>query len=126
MIDVLLAATAVALSQPERTPTAEELQCGALDDQSQRDCFETLFERSDRELNIAYAKVRQALDNRSDKETLVSGQRGWLRYRDGQCALEASMNRGGTLEITSEIACKARLSRDRTRQLNNFLYGIGN
>jgi uncharacterized protein YecT (DUF1311 family) len=121
MIGFILFAAALSSSPASNA----DLRCGSRNDQSERECFERLFARADSELNSAYSKVRSQL-GRTDRQTLLQTQRAWLRYRDGQCALESSMNRGGTLEITSEVACKARLTRDRTKQLTNYLAGIGN
>ena len=49
--------------------------------------------------------------------SLLEAQRGWLRFRDAQCALEGYGARGGSLEPLLVASCKARLTRARTGEL---------
>lgn len=53
-------------------------------------------------------------------ESLLEAQRGWLRYRDAQCALEGYEFRGGSMEPLSANSCKARLTRARTQELKEL------
>ena len=54
-------------------------------------------------------------------ESLLEAQRGWLRYRDGQCALEGYAARGGSMEPMLLSGCKARLTRQRTEELKALI-----
>lgn len=54
-------------------------------------------------------------------ENLREGQRGWLRYRDGQCTLEGYAARGGSMEPMLLSGCKARLTRQRTQELRELI-----
>ena len=90
------------------------------------------FGRADAELNrtwrIALARSRRrSRDNPMPGVTtyeaaLVKGQRAWVVYRDAQCAIEGQDMRGGSGEPMLEGQCRARLTRERTRfleQVNN-------
>ena len=59
-------------------------------------------------------------------ETLLEGQRAWLKYRDAHCNSEGYWARGGTLEPALELNCLARLTRARTKELQDLDKGIGN
>jgi len=50
-------------------------------------------------------------------DTLLEGQRAWLKYRDTHCASEGYMFRFGSMEPFMDSSCKAGLTRDRTEQL---------
>lgn len=54
-------------------------------------------------------------------ENLLEAQRGWLRYRDGQCMLEGYGARGGSMESMLVSGCKARLTRQRTQELRELI-----
>lgn len=54
-------------------------------------------------------------------ENLREAQRGWLRYRDGQCTLEGYAARGGSMESMLVSGCKARLTRQRTQELRELV-----
>ncbi len=83
-----------------------------------------------RDLNRVYRELRAALQDR-DRElgprlggieaALVAGQRGWIAYRDGHCAVAEA--RGGSMEPLLVTTCKAELTRHRARELNELLDG---
>ncbi len=50
-------------------------------------------------------------------ESLLEGQRGWLRYRDAHCRLDGYTARGGSMEPMLASFCKANLTRQRTAEL---------
>ena len=89
-------------------------------------------EAADRDLNRVYRDLRAALQER-DRElgprlggieaALVAGQRGWIAYRDGHCAVAGAEARGGTMEPLLVTTCKAELTRHRARELNELLDG---
>jgi uncharacterized protein YecT (DUF1311 family) len=54
-------------------------------------------------------------------ENLREAQRGWLRYRDGHCALEGYAARGGSMEPMLLSGCKARLTRQRAQELREVI-----
>jgi len=54
-------------------------------------------------------------------ENLREAQRGWLRYRDGQCTLEGYAARGGSMEPMLVSGCKARFTHQRTQELRDLI-----
>jgi uncharacterized protein YecT (DUF1311 family) len=56
-------------------------------------------------------------------QTLLDGQRGWLKYRDGQCDSEGYAFRGGSMEPFIVGGCRARLTRARTQELRELVPG---
>jgi uncharacterized protein YecT (DUF1311 family) len=119
-----VAPTGVAAQQPDcRDPQTQ----AAMNICAGRD-----HEAADRDLNRVYRELRAVLQER-DRElgprlggieaALVAGQRGWIAYRDGHCAVAGSEARGGTMEPLLVITCKAELTRHRTQELNELLDG---
>ena len=52
---------------------------------------------------------------------LLDAQRAWLNYRDAHCTSEGYLFRGGTMEPLIHASCKARLTEERTKQLNDLV-----
>ena len=76
------------------------------------------------------AKAADAALPASDKrprhyQTLLNGQRAWLRFRDAQCALEGFAARGGMMEFGLVSSCKEMLTSQRTRQLRDMAASLG-
>jgi uncharacterized protein YecT (DUF1311 family) len=74
-----------------------------------RVCMAHEVEKSDRELNLAYRKLRKAIADSAMPEAgpgeispkdleaaLVKSQRSWLAFRDAECHYDAELGRGGT------------------------------
>ena len=103
-------------------PQQEMNYCAAMD-----------FEAADAALNAqwkitaaATREMDEEIDREWDKqpgyyETLLAAQRAWLVYRDGQCASEGYLFRGGTMEPFMVGMCKARLTRARTAELRDLV-----
>jgi len=98
-------------------------------DQSQQGmnrCAGDDYERADKALNEQWSKVAAAYgDDAENKKLLVDGQRAWIKYRDAQCELVASDNRGGSIWPLINSSCLADLTRQRTKELTDLL-GEGN
>ena len=83
-----------------------------------------------REWNKLHARLKQAeaeLGFEGWFDATLEGQRGWLAYRDGQCAAEGYEARGGTMEAMLVAYCKTRLTRARVKELRevNGSAGLG-
>lgn len=48
---------------------------------------------------------------------LLVGQRAWLAYRDAHCVSAGYAARGGSMEPMLVAQCRAKLTRERTQQL---------
>lgn len=111
------------------------VECG--DDMSQvemNQCSLQAYRSTDAQLNTIWKRVADALKARDrrpqqkgfDKppayfNTLLEGQRGWLIYRDKQCASEGNQVHGGSVEPFIINSCKTKLTEARITQLNNLL-----
>jgi uncharacterized protein YecT (DUF1311 family) len=112
---------------------AQDWDCSkpdTLPQQGMNFCAGQDYKKADDELNALWPKARayaKELDSHQDKslkgagDALLNGQRGWIKYRDGQCELEGFYARGGTMEPLLVAACKAELTRARIRELQNTM-----
>ena len=91
------------------------------------------YEAADKELNDQYKKTRATMvtwdsqlegNLKGAEKALVKAQRAWIDYRDGQCAAEGFQARGGTLESMLVGQCKAKLTRQRTKELADLADGL--
>lgn len=82
------------------------------------------------ESGIHRGKKRIASSYRADKKladdylsTLTNTQRGWLKYRDGQCKLEAFDAEEGSIahEVATNI-CIVRINKERLELLRQIPY----
>ncbi|WP_067703771.1 lysozyme inhibitor LprI family protein [Erwinia sp. ErVv1] len=83
-------------------------------------------------LNKEYSSAKQRIMTtyKADKslgdeyiKTLLDAQRGWLKYRDAQCKLEAFVAEEGTLANTVSInECIARVDGVRIKDLKSMPY----
>jgi uncharacterized protein YecT (DUF1311 family) len=117
----------------ERWAIAQEIDCSDPQDQSSMtQCAFKAWEEADKELNdrwkIAIGEARDADaemkswgdDGRpGHEETLRNAQRSWITFRDSQCEYEGFEARGGTMEPMLVGLCLERLTRERTRQLED-------
>jgi uncharacterized protein YecT (DUF1311 family) len=54
-------------------------------------------------------------------QTLLDGQRAWLRYRDLHCTSEGFGARGGSMEPMLYQMCRAELTRQRTKKIAQLI-----
>jgi uncharacterized protein YecT (DUF1311 family) len=91
------------------------------------------YEQADAALNeqwdvaAAVMKARdKAIDEENDRQpghyqTLLEGQRAWLKYRDAQCLAESFMARGGSMQPMLDSGCRTYLTELRTQQLGDLV-----
>ena len=84
-------------------------------------CFMEEHQRADRELNLLYNKIRQALSP-TEQGQLQSAQRLWIQFRDANCAAERALYGGGAAAPMAHEACLAADTQQRTAELN-VMYG---
>lgn len=93
------------------------------------------FAASDAELNRQWAEtvaVMKARDAEVDRtydsqpghyETLLEGQRAWLKFRDAQCLAESFAARGGSMQPMMDSYCKVHVTELRIQQLRDLAAG---
>ncbi len=93
-------------------------------------CAGRAFDAADRRLNDLYKRVRGAMRERDGElpaelrgaeAALVAGQRGWIAYRDGHCAVVGSEAAGGSMRPMLESGCMEELTQARTKELASLL-----
>ena len=115
---------------------AAEPQWNCKDPQAQQEmnmCAHIDFQRADAEMNAQWRSV-VAAEREADKsidrsydqqpkhyDTLLAAQRAWLTFRDQTCLLESFEARGGSMQPMLDSGCKARLTRERTKQLKSMV-----
>ncbi len=89
-------------------------------------CAEQDWLAADAELNAAYGVARdlmQGIDadletsQRGAADYLRDGQRAWVTFRDATCAAEGYTVHGGSAEPMVIYGCRARLTEQRTADL---------
>ncbi|WP_241640622.1 lysozyme inhibitor LprI family protein [Rosenbergiella epipactidis] len=95
-------------------------------------CYKASKADAEKQLNLEYGNAKKRIDAeysaspadlQSYTTTLIDTQRGWLKYRDGQCNLESFMAEKGTItHDTLTDKCVARIDLERVAQLKSIPY----
>lgn len=87
------------------------------------DCAGADFKVSDGQLNAVYQQILGRL-HAADvaKQRLVAAEKGWIRFRDAECAFATSASEGGSAFPMLETMCKTNLTKERIKQLTNYLH----
>ncbi|MVA80872.1 DUF1311 domain-containing protein [Agrobacterium vitis] len=102
------------------------------DPQTQSDmtaCAVQDFDAADKAMNAQWKITRKAFveqdatlddDLKGAEKALLKAQRAWIDYRDGQCEAQGFYVRGGTMEPMEVAACKAAMTKTRTKELKSL------
>lgn len=74
-----------------------------------------ILKNMDREIDRKFDKLP------SYSAALLASQLAWFKFRKAQCEIEGYSARGGTIEPMIENECFERVTRDRTKQLQEML-----
>lgn len=90
-------------------------------------CEQTRYQHLAVELRGVYMQLQAKLSPVS-RNALASSQTAWLKFRDSNAALEASLEQGGTLAPLLSTTAKADLTQQRIEHLRKLSdsQGIGN
>ncbi len=101
-------------------------------------CAEQDWNVADEALNRAYIAAMAIMKEADDRmhadgdmkaqgtRYLREAQRAWIPFRDNACAAEGYQAHGGSMEPMLIYACRAELTRRRTKDLMNIVEGLGN
>jgi uncharacterized protein YecT (DUF1311 family) len=133
---MIFAAALLVLAQVTPATEDEAIDCDHAQYQIEMNlCAARDFESSDAALNAQWVETAarmKALDAEVDGEhdkqpghfdTLLEGQRAWLKFRDAQCLSESFMARGGSMQPMLISHCKAYMTELRTQQLRDLAAG---
>jgi uncharacterized protein YecT (DUF1311 family) len=84
-----------------------------------RACENTRYEKSERELNAAYATLTKQLDP-TQQEKLRGAQRAWLAFRDANAQFLAGVAQAGTLAPLIKVTALADMTEARTKELEKL------
>lgn len=106
---------------------AQEVDCANAEMQMELTyCAEQDWIAADAELNAAYGVARKMMQDidadlevsqRGAADYLREGQRSWVSFRDATCAAEGYTMHGGSAEPMVIYGCRARLTEQRTADL---------
>lgn len=85
----------------------------------QHGCMTKLLSEADKELNTAYQSLIRLARNHGEEwvQDLRAAQRKWVEYRDLNCEFYGNYLKGGSGEGLYFGACKIRMTRERTVEL---------
>ncbi|MBW4664821.1 MAG: DUF1311 domain-containing protein [Chroococcus sp. CMT-3BRIN-NPC107] len=75
---------------------------------------------ADRALNQTYQKLRPKLSTKQ-RQRLTQAQLEWIKFRDRTCEYEAGEWEGGTGATSAYLSCLARVTTQRTADLQSYL-----
>lgn len=81
-------------------------------------------EVADRRLNQVYKQLQAKVSDSQSKKELVDAETAWIKFRDRDCQFAAGLNRGGSIASMVQSQCVADLTRQRTKQLENYLKNL--
>jgi uncharacterized protein YecT (DUF1311 family) len=120
MVGVMLAMGALATPATAQTQADLTAQAGAD------------WKRADTAMNAQYRATMafmKTMDGHagvangpSYRQALLASQRAWLTFRDAQCVMQGYGYRGGSAEPMERLACRATLTRERTKQLKDLVW----
>lgn len=86
----------------------------------QKFCSQQSYQAADKKLNQLYQQVSSSLKG-EPKQLLISGQESWIKFRDNNCNFEVYGSRGGTGYEVFRNGCLERLTKQRTKDLQDYL-----
>jgi uncharacterized protein YecT (DUF1311 family) len=81
-------------------------------------CADKQFQAADAELNRVYKQIMSKAEN---DPKLKAAEVSWLKYRDDNCAYEASMYEGGSMQPMVYSFCLERMTKARAAELRGQL-----
>lgn len=88
-------------------------------------CAGREYQVADRQLNSVYQSLRSRLRVQQQKR-MTNAQLAWINFRDATCAYERGQFEGGTLAGPTGTYCLARITQQRTKELQGYLQDINN
>ncbi len=116
----LLASTHLS-SLPNRI--AQQSDCTNPQTQSEMNiCAGQSWQRSDRALNRIYQALLPNLSE-SRRQSLITAQLKWIRFRDAECAFAGSSAEGGTMQPMLIAGCNDQITQQRIADLRAYQRG---
>lgn len=88
-------------------------------------CASQEYQAADQKLNSVYRALKPKL-NKQQQQRITDAQIAWIKFRDASCAYEKGQFEGGTLAGPTGTTCLARVTQQRTKELEGYLRDINN
>ena len=100
---------------------AQNLNCQKAQTQSElNQCADLIARDADQKLNQVYQQLRKNRGTELDT-LLVESEKAWIKYRDASCAFSRKRVAGGSIAPMVSSNCIARLTEQRTQELEGYL-----
>lgn len=110
----------VALSLLSAPASAQD--CTGNTQRELNECAGDALAAADTALNKTYQTITVRLaDSPLGRAKLIASERAWIKFRDAECAFEASGVEGGSIQPMIEAECRASLTMQRQTRLAAFL-----
>lgn len=83
-------------------------------------CTSQQAKAADRRLNQAYQQLKPKISSKQ-RQRLTQAQLEWIKFRDRTCEYEAGEFEGGTAAPSAYSSCLARVTTQRTNDLQRYL-----
>ena len=108
---------------PALQAQAQTPDCGNAQTQMEMNqCAAAALEREDQHLNRVYNQYRTSLQE-SERQALKQAQLAWIKFRDLDCELAASVYDGGSMQPMVHADCLAARTRERIGHLKQMTEG---
>jgi len=88
-------------------------------------CASREYQAADKKLNTTYQALKSRL-NRQQQQRITDAQLAWIKFRDATCAYERGVFQGGTAAGPIGTSCLARITQQRTKDLERYLQDVNN
>ncbi|WP_009632649.1 lysozyme inhibitor LprI family protein [Synechocystis sp. PCC 7509] len=100
---------------------AQTINCGkATNTVELNECTGREAKAADRKLNQVYQQLRPKISTKQ-RQRLTQAQLDWIKFRDRTCEYEAGEWEGGTGASAAYLSCLARVTTQRTADLQRYL-----
>jgi uncharacterized protein YecT (DUF1311 family) len=83
-------------------------------------CSQQSYKAADKQLNQIYQQVISTTRGQQ-KQLLIAAEQAWIDFRDNNCNFETFLSRNGTGYEIFRNGCLERLTKQRTKELQNYL-----
>lgn len=111
----------------------DELNCVNPTAQSEyNQCSYKEYQAADKLLNNIWPKIQRKMRSvdanqeahlKGAEKSLLTAQKAWITYKEKHCEVDGFAARGGTLEPYIISECLTKLTKNRTKELEDLLLG---
>ncbi len=83
-------------------------------------CSSQEFQAADKKLNQVYQQLQPKINSKQNQRLIVA-QRSWLKFRDETCDYESGHFEGGSVAPSVYGYCRARVTKERVKDLEGYL-----